>query len=556
MNNKLAGDRFAELLDAMAELRGEHGCPWDKEQSHRSLRSTLLEESHELLDALDGGDSTKISEELGDLLHQFVFHCQIAAENGTFTADEVVSELTKKIIRRHPHVFADRKLMNTDAVLKQWAAIKANEKTGDQRKSALGNLPKSMPALARAQTIAERATHVGFNWPTVDGVWEKVEEELIELKAACASGDQQRMSDELGDLFFSLVNLSTYLGLRAEDALAQTTERFIERFGHIETRLRENGKSPATYGDVSLDAFTRRWDCAIYHTTSMAELLTRLQGRTVAVTNKVAFDQATLNSAEATDLKLIAVAATGTDIIDKEAAARRNIKVCNVPGYATQSVAQFTLALILELATRASRYGQAVRAGAWQKSPVFTLLDYPSMELRHKTLGIVGYGNIGQTVARMAQAFGMEIIIAGRPGATEPLPQGRVSFEQLLRISDIVTLHCPLTTATRVLLNAQTLKLMRPTSFLINTARGALIDECALIQALREKRIAGAALDVITQEPPAANHPILLAAQELGNLIVTPHTAWSAREARERLLCEVEENILAFQKSHARNLVA
>jgi len=229
--------------------------------------------------------------------------------------------------------------------------------------------------------------------------------------------------------------------------------------------------------------------------------------------------------------------------------------VCNVPGYATQSVAQFTMALILELATHVGGYGKVVKAGAWQKSSVFSLLDFPTMELKGKKLGIIGYGNIGRTVAAMARSCGMEVLIAARPGSNEPISSGRISVEQLLQESDIVTLHCPLTPRTENLINEHTLSLMKPTAFLINTARGALVDEAALIEALRTRRLAAAALDVISQEPPAADHPIVEAAKELDNLLVTPHTAWSAREARERLLSEVADNISAFFDGRPRNLV-
>ena len=319
----------------------------------------------------------------------------------------------------------------------------------------------------------------------------------------------------------------------------------------------------ATYGEVSLKRFTDCWDCTVHQVTNPDETIQRLAGHSIVVTNKVVIDRVVLAAPQARDLKLIAVAATGTDIIDREEAARRGVKVCNVPGYAAQSVAQFTMALILELATRVGKYGEAVKAGQWQKSPVFSLLTYPTVELNGKKLGIVGYGNIGQTVAKMARGFGMEILISARgelgrtarPGSESPVPRDRVPLEQVLREADVVSLHCPLTPGTKYLINEQSLKLMKPTAFLINTARGALIDEAALIDALREKRIAAAALDVISREPPPADHPILLAAKELDNLIVTPHTAWSAREARERLLREVEENILAFLRGEPRNLV-
>src|SRR5262245_24996039 len=310
----------------------------------------------------------------------------------------------------------------------------------------------------------------------------------------------------------------------------------------------------ATYGDISLQSCIDQWDCTIHQITSPLETSQRLIGQSVAVTNKVVIDRAVLSSAAAKELKLIAVAATGTDIIDREAAKEFGVSVCNVPGYATQSVAQFTLALILELATQAARYGAAVRADAWQRSPIFTLLTFPSIELKGKKLGIIGYGNIGRAVAEMARGFGMEVLIAARPGSKEPTPD-RVPMRELFRQSDVITLHCPLTPQTKSLINAETLSLMKPTALLINTARGALIDEIALIQSLRERRLAAAALDVISREPPGADHAIIQAAKELDNLLVTPHTAWSTREARERLLREVTDNIRSFFEGKPRNIV-
>jgi len=312
----------------------------------------------------------------------------------------------------------------------------------------------------------------------------------------------------------------------------------------------------ATYGDVSLQSFTDDWDCTVHQVTTPGQTIQRLAGHHVAVTNKVVIDRKVLNSPEAKDLQLIVVAATGTDIIDRQEAAKRGVKVCNVPGYATQSVAQFTLGLILALATRTRSYVDAVKAGEWQKSAVFSLLTYPTIELRGRKLGIVGFGNIGQTVAQMAGGLGMEILVAARPGTAAPIPQGRIALDRLFRQADFISLHCPLTPETNNLIDAQSLALMKSTAFLINTARGALIDEVALIDALRKNQIAGAALDVITQEPPPADHSIIRAAKELDNLLVTPHTAWSAREARQRLLREVEENIRAFIQGQDRNRVA
>jgi glycerate dehydrogenase len=312
----------------------------------------------------------------------------------------------------------------------------------------------------------------------------------------------------------------------------------------------------ATYGDVSLARFTALWDCTIHRTTKANQTAQRLAGHGIAVTNKVEIDEPILNSPEARDLKLIAVAATGTDIIDRQAAEKHSVTVCNVPGYATESVAQFTMALILELSARVGKYSDAVKRGEWEQSPIFALLSYPAIELKGKKLGIIGYGNIGRRVAEIARGFGMEILVAVRSENNASVISHRVPINDLLHQADVVSLHCPLTAETRNLINRSSLALMKPTAFLINTARGALIDETALVEALHDNVIGAAALDVITAEPPSADHPIIRAAKTLDNLIVTPHTAWSAREARERLLDEVKVNIGAFLRGERRNLVA
>jgi glycerate dehydrogenase len=312
----------------------------------------------------------------------------------------------------------------------------------------------------------------------------------------------------------------------------------------------------ATFGDLSLQRFREIGDCTIHQATKPNETIARLAGQSIVVTNKVVIDQAALAAPQSQNIALIVVAASGIDIIDCAAAQQRGIKVCNVPGYAAHSVAQFTMTLILELATYAGRYAADVKAGMWQKSPVFSLLTYPAVELSGRKLAIIGYGNIGRVVAQMGRGFGMEVLLAARPGAAEPVAEDRTPLEELFRQADIVSLHCPLTPQTKNLINEQSLRLMKPSAFLINTARGALIDEAALIQCLREKRLAAAALDVISQEPPTADHPIILAASELDNLLVTPHTAWSARQSRERLLSEVADNICAFLAGRDRNRVA
>lgn len=258
MSDRETEQKISELLDIMARLRDENGCPWDKEQTHASLKPCLLEETYELLDALDEGDPNRLRDELGDVLLQVVFHSQIAMEEGRFAFRDVVGQLSEKIIRRHPYVFAGEPLPeDTAAVLKQRLQIKANEKKNGEAKSALGNVPKSMPALARAQRVSARASHLGFDWPDIAPVWAKVEEEITELKNAAASGDKTRTGEELGDLFFSLVNLARFLDLEAEETLARTIDRFTSRFHYIENKLAQANKS---LDRSSLEEMDRLWE--------------------------------------------------------------------------------------------------------------------------------------------------------------------------------------------------------------------------------------------------------------------------------------------------------
>lgn len=251
------GARFAELVEIMARLREERGCPWDKKQTRLSLKPFLLEESYELLEAIDKGDPQELAEELGDVMHQIVFHCQIAAEENKFTVEEVISRLKEKMIRRHPHVFSDSRLSDSDTVLQNWVKAKAEENREKESASALGDLPRAMPALARAQAITERASLLGFDWPAIEPVWEKLEEELAELKAAVSSGDAHRASEEMGDVLFCLVNLSRFMDIRAEDALARTVDRFLKRFAYIEATIREKGK---TLAETSFEEMDALWD--------------------------------------------------------------------------------------------------------------------------------------------------------------------------------------------------------------------------------------------------------------------------------------------------------
>jgi tetrapyrrole methylase family protein/MazG family protein len=258
MDHRNTTETFGKLLDVMARLRSETGCPWDKEQTHVSLKPCLLEETYELLDALDKGDASKMQEELGDVLLQVIFHAQIASEENRFSIKEVIEQLTEKLVRRHPYVFAGEPLPeDSAAVLQQRMQIKADEKKNSGESSVLGNVPKSMPALARAQSISRRAAHLGFEWPDVDRVWEKVEEEIRELKEAAASGDKIRTGEELGDLLFTMVNIARFLNVESEEVLAQTIDRFSRRFQHIETKLKKANKS---FEQSSLEELDQFWE--------------------------------------------------------------------------------------------------------------------------------------------------------------------------------------------------------------------------------------------------------------------------------------------------------
>ncbi len=275
----------------------------------------------------------------------------------------------------------------------------------------------------------------------------------------------------------------------------------------------------------------------------------RLAGATVVVTNKVLLDSARLEAASG--LRLVCVAATGTNNVDLEAARRLGIVVSNVRGYATPAVVQHVFALILALSTRLLDYREAVRAGRWHLSRQFCLLDFPIREIAGKTLGIVGYGELGRGVARIAGAFGMEVLVARRPGSS-PTPD-RIPLTELLPRVDVLSLHCPLTPQTRGLIGERELALMRSDALLINTARGGIVDEGALAVALRDGRLGGAGIDVLSREPPVEGNPLL--APEIPNLIVTPHSAWASREARQRLVDEIASNIDAYLSGAPRNVV-
>lgn len=308
-------------------------------------------------------------------------------------------------------------------------------------------------------------------------------------------------------------------------------------------------------GRISFDRFKSGWDCEFQTMTSPAELPGRIAGRQVAVTNKVVFDAETLARPEAADLKLIAIAATGTNNVDLDAAKARGVAVCNVAGYSTEAVAQQTFAMILELMSHAGRYSREVSEGAWERSPIFTLLTHEIRELAGRTMGIVGYGRIGRAVARVARGFGMQVIVTDQYAAGSG-EETFVGLEELLRKADVVSVHCPLTPETRNLIDAKAIGMMKPEAVIVNAARGGIVDEAALIDALRRGRIAGAATDVLTVEPPTADHPMARAARELENLLITPHVAWASFDARRRLLEEIALNIEAFERGGERNRVA
>ena len=248
-------DQFHQIMTIMRRLRAPGGCPWDAEQTHESLKRYLLEESYEVLEAIDNGSDELLKEELGDLLLQPVFHAAIAEERGAFTMDDVLSTLADKLIRRHPHVFGDQEIKDSEAQIANWEKIKKAEK-GDERRSALSGIPPHLPALMKAQKITEKASRVGFDWEHVDQVMAKVIEELHEFEEAMEQGRQDRMEAELGDLLFAIVNLGRFLSLDPEEALRKTIARFQSRFSHIEDRLHATGRH---LQDASLDEMETLW---------------------------------------------------------------------------------------------------------------------------------------------------------------------------------------------------------------------------------------------------------------------------------------------------------
>jgi glycerate dehydrogenase len=307
----------------------------------------------------------------------------------------------------------------------------------------------------------------------------------------------------------------------------------------------------ANPGDLSWDEFAKLSELEVFDRTTKEQMVARLRGAAVALTNKAVLDRAVISALP--DLRFIGVTATGYNIVDIAAARERGIVVCNVPEYSTPDVAQAVFALLLELTNRTGHHAETVRAGKWSRSQDFCYWDYPLIRLSGLTLGIVGFGRIGRAVAHIGQAFGMKILAMRRSASTNIENDGvrYVELDTLLSDSDAVTLHCPLTPETTRMVNTQFLAKMKPTAFLINTARGGLLDESALADALNNDRIAGAGLDVLSAEPPPPDNPLLSAK----NCIITPHIAWATKTARVRLLQVTADNIRAWLDGKPQNVV-
>jgi glycerate dehydrogenase len=300
--------------------------------------------------------------------------------------------------------------------------------------------------------------------------------------------------------------------------------------------------------EVRRPAFEHVW--TEYAMTAPEEVVERLRGATIVITNKIPLREAELS--QLPELKFIAVAATGVDIIELEAARRRNLPVSNVRNYAPHAVPEHALMLMLALRRNLLSYREDVRHGAWAKASGFCLLNHTIRDLSGSRLGIIGYGALGRAVEKLALAFGMYVLRSEHKHA-RTIREGRTAFEETLRTSDIISLHCPLNDETRGMISRVELEWMKPEALLINTARGGLVDERALSEALRTGLIAGAGFDVLTNEPPRDGNPLL--ELDLPNFILTPHVAWASREAMQTLADQLIGNIEAFVKGSPQNLV-
>ena len=249
---------FEELYQVMKILHGPDGCPWDREQTHESLKPYLIEEAYEVIEAIDSGSDENLAEELGDLLLQVMFHAEISEREERFNIDDVIKGIISKLKRRHPHVFGEEKVDSSDQVIKNWEQIKRKEKrTKKKDGSVLDGLPKSLPALIKARRIQEKVSRVGFDWDRTDEVMQKVDEELEELKEARLKNDKNAIEEELGDLLFAVANLARFVSLCPEDALKKTIDKFQRRFQYIEKELPKHGKQ---LGEASLEEMDALWE--------------------------------------------------------------------------------------------------------------------------------------------------------------------------------------------------------------------------------------------------------------------------------------------------------
>ena len=289
----------------------------------------------------------------------------------------------------------------------------------------------------------------------------------------------------------------------------------------------------------------------VFDNTAPDQVVERIAKAQVVFANKVRLTQDILNQTDA--IRFIGLTATGVDNVDLAAAKENAVAVCNIRAYCTQSVVEHVFAVLLSLSHNIGRYNQSVRAGNWQKAAAFCMLEFPLRELSAMTIGIVGYGELGRGVERIARQFGMSVLIARRRGQDPAVEDGRTELRQLLRQSDVVSLHCPLTDENHDLISAAELRLMKPTAILINTARGGLVDSAALVDALSTGEISAAAIDVLPQEPPLDGNPLLDYAGD--NLIVTPHIAWATVESRQNAINETALNVAAFLEGKERNRV-
>ena len=305
-------------------------------------------------------------------------------------------------------------------------------------------------------------------------------------------------------------------------------------------------------GDLSWDAVKDLGDLKVYDRTPPDEILARASGAEILLTNKTPIREQAIR--QLPQLKYIGVLATGYNIIDVDAASRNNIVVANIPDYGSYSVAQLTFALLLELCHHVQRHSDSVREGKWASSMDWCYWNYPLVELAGKTMGIIGFGNIGQKVGDMAASFGMSVLGAARKQSNQLHRKNFrwASVDEILQESDVVSIHCPLTPETKGLINARSVRTMKPSSFLLNTSRGPIIVDEDLSEALNADIIAGAGIDVLSVEPPHENNPLFTAK----NCIITPHIAWATKEARERLMKMAVTNLHAFLNGNPVNVVS